>query len=125
MARSNQRKNFASYLDLDPQKKCIYIACMRKFAATKSLTRITKRMVKDPPMELISMRLPRHMIDELKEIAVAKGFTGYQGLIRFYVSQGARKDLEEMDAPKLDNIAKALKAHGVSKKVIDQALQAA
>ncbi len=92
---------------------------------TKSLERITKRMVKDPPMELISMRLPRHMIDELKEIAVVKGFTGYQGLIRYYVSQGARKDLEEMDAPKLDNIAKALKAQGVSKKVIDQALQAA
>ena len=98
---------------------------MRKFAATKSLTRITKRMVKDPPMELISMRLPRHMIDELKEIAVLKGFTGYQGLIRYYVSQGARKDLEELDVPKLDNIARALKAHGVSKKVIDQALQAA
>ena len=82
---------------------------------TKSLERIQKRMVKDPPMALISMRLPQHMIDELKEIAAAKGFTGYQGLIRYYVSQGARKD----------NIARALKAHGVSKKVIDQALQAA
>ena len=43
---------------------------------TKSLERITKRIVKDPPMELISMRLSRHMIDELKEIAAAKGFTG-------------------------------------------------
>ena len=83
-------------------------------------------MMKDPPMELISMRLPRHMIDELKEIAAAKGFTGYQGLIRYYyVSQGARKDVEEMDAPMLDNIARALKAQGVSKKVINKVLQAA
>ena len=76
-------------------------------------------------MALISMRMPQHMIDELKEIAAAKGFSGYQGLIRFYISQGARKDLEELDVPKLDNIARALKAQGVSKKVIDQALQSA
>ena len=92
---------------------------------TKSLERITKRMVKDPPMALISMRLPQHMIDELKEIAAAKGFSGYQGLIRYYISQGARKDITELNLPKLDNIAKALKARGVSKKVIEQALQAA
>ncbi len=92
---------------------------------TKSLERIQKRMVKDAPMSLISMRLPQHMIDELKEIAAVKGFTGYQGLIRYYISQGARKDIEEMDTPKLDNIARALKAQGLSKKVIDQVLQAA
>ena len=76
-------------------------------------------------MSLISMRLPRQMIDELKEIAISKGFSGYQGLIRYYVSQGARKDIEEMDAPNLENVARSLKEHGVSKKVIDQALKAA
>lgn len=76
-------------------------------------------------MSLISMRLPRQMIDELKEIAISKGFSGYQGLIRYYVSQGARKDLEEMDAPNLENVARSLKQHGVSKKVIDQASKAA
>ena len=92
---------------------------------TKSLERISKRMVKEPPMSLISMRLPQHMIDELKEIARSKGFSGYQGLIRYYVSQGARKDIEEMDAPNLENVARSLKLHGVSKKVIDQALKAA
>ena len=92
---------------------------------TKSLERIQKRMVKDPPMALISMHMRQHMIDELKEIASAKGFTGYQGLIRYYISQGARQDIEELDTPKLDNIARTLKAQGVSKKVIDQALQAA
>lgn len=76
-------------------------------------------------MSLISIRLPQHMIDELKEIAAAKGFSGYQGLIRYYISQGARKDLDEMDVPNLKNVARALKEHGVSKKVIDEALKAA
>lgn len=92
---------------------------------TKPLERISKRMVKDPPMSLISMRLPQHMIDELKEIAGAKGFSGYQGLIRYYISQGARKDLEEMDLPNLENLVRVLKEQGVPKKVIDQALKAA
>ena len=41
------------------------------------------------------------------------------------MSQGARKDIAELDMPKLDNIAKVLKAQGVPKKVIAQALQAA
>lgn len=35
--------------------------------------------------------MPQHLIDELKQIASAKGFTGYQGLIRYYISQGARQ----------------------------------
>ena len=76
-------------------------------------------------MSVISMRLPQHMIDELKEIAAARGFSGYQGLIRYYISQGARKDIEEMDAPNLENVARTLKEHGVPKKVIDEALKAA
>jgi hypothetical protein len=65
------------------------------------------------------------MIEELKEIARAKGFSGYQGLIRYYVSQGMRADLEELDRPNVEAIARALKESGVSKKVIDKALDAA
>ena len=44
------------------------------------------------------MRVPRHVMDELKEIATARGFSGYSRLIRFYVSQGMRKDIKELDA---------------------------
>lgn len=92
---------------------------------SKAMERIKKRMVPNPPMDMISMRIPRHVVDELKEIAIAKGFSGYQGLIRFYVSQGMRKDLEELDAPDLEKIARSLKKHGVTKAIIEEALQAA
>ncbi|HEX4330263.1 MAG TPA: hypothetical protein VH105_25970 [Burkholderiales bacterium] len=91
----------------------------------KALERIKKRLVKDAPMVAISMRLPAQMIEELKEIAEAKGFSGYQGLMRYYVSQGMRADLEELDRPDIEAIARALKESGVSKKVIDKALDAA
>ena len=63
----------------------------------KPLDRIKKRLVKDAPMAPIAMRLPEGMIEDLKEIAQVKGFTGYQGLIRYYVSQGMRADLAELD----------------------------
>ena len=90
----------------------------------KTLERIKKPMVKDPPMSLISMRLPANMIDELKEIAAAKGFSGYQDLIRYYVSQGMREDLAALDGPKSDAIAGVLAASGVPRGIIDKAIAA-
>ena len=92
---------------------------------SKSLERIKKRMVKDAPMTMISIRLPERMLDELREIAAAKGFSGYQGLIRFYVSQGMRADIEDLDKPKIDAIARALRKSGVSARVIEKAFDAA
>lgn len=92
---------------------------------SKSLQRIKKRMVKDAPMTMISIRLPERMLDELREIAAAKGFSGYQGLIRFYVSQGMRADIEDLDKPKIDAIARALRKSGVSASVIEKAFDAA
>ncbi|MFM9967465.1 MAG: hypothetical protein ACKVQK_03540 [Burkholderiales bacterium] len=91
---------------------------------SKSLERVKKRMVKDAPMTMISIRLPARMLDELREIAAAKGFTGYQGLIRYYVSQGMRVDLEDLDKPKIDAIARALRKSGVSARVIEKAFEA-
>ena len=72
---------------------------------SKTVERIKRRLTPNPPMDMISMRIPRHVIDELKEIAVAKDFSGYQGLIRFYVSQGMRKDIEALDAPDIEKLA--------------------
>ena len=92
---------------------------------SKATERIKKRLTPNPQMGRIGMSVPRHVVDELKEIAVAKGFSGYQGLIRFYVSQGMRKDLEEPDAPDLEKIAQSLKKRGVAKAVIEEALLAA
>ena len=72
---------------------------------SKTVERIKRRLTPNPPMDMINMRIPRHVVDELKEIAVAKDFSGYQGLIRFYVSQGMRKDIEALDAPDIEKLA--------------------
>jgi hypothetical protein len=92
---------------------------------SKSLERVTKRLVKDPPMQMVSMRFPSHLIEDLKEVASAKGFNGYQTLIRYYVSQNLREDLSKLDQPSVEKIAASLKARGVSTQVIAEALAAA
>ena len=59
--------------------------------------RLKLRMRVDRPMTTISIRLPEDVIDDLKEIAPMLGFSGYQPLIRSYVGQGLRTDLERLN----------------------------
>ena len=67
-------------------------------SAAKSLARIKKRLSKNAPTALVSLRLPATMMEELAEIAQAKGFDSNEALLRFYVSQGMRDDIEALDA---------------------------
>ena len=47
-------------------------------------------------MITISMRIPKDVIDDLKRVAPLRGFSGYQPLMRAYVGQGLRADLERL-----------------------------
>ncbi len=60
--------------------------------------RIKRNMQPDKPMTLISLRLPDHVIEDLKEVAPSLGFGRYQALIRAYISNGLRKHLAEREA---------------------------
>ncbi|MBI5570030.1 MAG: hypothetical protein HY914_08805 [Desulfomonile tiedjei] len=51
---------------------------------------------KDRPMKHIFIRVPEDVLEDLKRIAPLKGMGGYQALIKFYISQGLRKDLREL-----------------------------
>ncbi len=64
----------------------------------KMTDRIKRNMQTDKPMTLISLRLPDHVIEDLKEVAPSLGFGGYQALIRAYISNGLRKHLAEREA---------------------------
>ena len=48
----------------------------------KMSERIKRNMQPHKPMTLISLRLPDHVIEDLKEVAPSLGFGGYQALIR-------------------------------------------
>jgi hypothetical protein len=38
--------------------------------------------------------MPLDVVEDLKKVAPLKGMSGYQALIKFYVGQGLRQDLE-------------------------------
>lgn len=92
----------------------------------KMSERIQRNMQPDKPMTLISLRLPDHVIDDLKEIAPTLGMGGYQALIRAYISSGLRKHLAEREAQRstdnaVEEFSRRLLAHGVSEKAIQEA----
>ena len=98
----------------------------------KMTERIRRNMQAGKPMTLISLRLPEHVIEDLKEIAPSLGFGGYQALIRAYISNGLRQHLAEREAqraPKplpdsaVAEFSRRLIAHGVSKHAIQQAAE--
>ncbi len=59
---------------------------------------------------------------DLKRLAPLLGFSGYQPLIRAYVGQGLRHDLQRLDQDTMEALISILKRRGVSAKVIKEAL---
>ena len=84
--------------------------------------RIQRRLKKDRKMMTISIRMPEDVIGELKEIAPALGFSGYQPLIRAYIGQGLRKHQAEMQHSQLLTLTESLRKHGVADKIISAAV---
>jgi hypothetical protein len=73
-------------------------------------------------MTTISIRMPEDVIEDLKEIAPALGLSGYQPLIRAYVGQGLRKDLERLDNSQVQAISESLRKQGVADELISAAI---
>lgn len=86
-------------------------------------TKLRSRLRHERPMKTISLRFPEDVIDDLKRIAPVLGFSGYQPLIRAYVGQGLRDDLERLEGDNdIDKLVESLRKHGVDDAVIAAAL---
>ena len=83
---------------------------------------IKKRLKKDRTMTSITLRIPEDVVQDLKSIAPALVFSGYQPLIRAYVGQGLRQDLKKLDSSNLKRFVDSLKKHGVKDTVISEAI---
>jgi hypothetical protein len=84
--------------------------------------RLRKRLTKDRQMTSISIRMPEDVIDDLKEVAPALGFSGYQPLIRAYIGQGLRRDQARLEQSQLLALTDSLRKHGVADQVISAAI---
>ena len=83
---------------------------------------LKKRLSKNRPMTSVSIRFPADVIDDLKQVAPLLGFSGYQPLIRAYVGQGLRVDLERLDQEFLPALVENLKKRGINEELINEAL---
>ncbi len=74
-------------------------------------------------MTTISMRIPEDVVEDLKRVAPLLGFSGYQPLIRAYVGQALRADLERLQGSvELSAFVDCLRRHGVDETAIASAM---
>lgn len=83
--------------------------------------RLKKRMNKDRVMTTITMRIPVDVVETLKEIAPHKGFTGYQTLLKSYISDGLRKDESQFLSVPSARLIEALRKRGVPDAILEEA----
>jgi hypothetical protein len=86
---------------------------------------LKQRLDRNRPMSSVTIRIPEDVIEDLKRIAPLLGFSGYQPLIRAYIGQGLRVDLERFESDTLTAVVASLKRRGVSDTVINEALSEA
>ena len=83
------------------------------------IDKLRRRLKPDRPMTTISIRMPEDVIEDLRRIAPLPGFSGYQPLMRAYIGQGLRGDLEGLDkSPSVAALIKVLRQRGVDEKVL-------
>jgi hypothetical protein len=87
------------------------------------INKLSKRLQKDRPMTMVSLRIPEDVLDDLKRVAPLLGFSGYQALIKAYVSQGLRADLERLEGNvEVTTLIESLRKQGVKDEIISSAL---
>lgn len=84
---------------------------------------LKNRLQKNRPMGMVSIRMPEDVIEDLKRIAPLLGFSGYQPLMRAYIGQGLRADLEKLEEKTaVTQLIQSLRQQGVDEKVLQTAV---
>ncbi|MDO4708552.1 MAG: hypothetical protein Q4B94_01825 [Pseudomonadota bacterium] len=81
------------------------------------------RLKKDRPMTSITLRVPVDVVASLKAIAPHKGMSGYQALLKAYVSEGLRRDEARYVFSPEARLIEALRRQGVSEATLAAALK--
>jgi hypothetical protein len=83
--------------------------------------RLKSRLKKDRAMTSITLRIPVDVVESMKAIAPQRGFTGYQTLLKAYLSEGLRRDEAQFAASSQARLIDALRRRGVAEEVIAEA----
>ncbi len=83
---------------------------------------LKSRLGKARPSTTITMRIPADVVASLKALAPLRGFSGYQTLLKSYISEGLRKDEARFEQSTAEKLAQALKRRGVAERLLKEAL---
>jgi hypothetical protein len=90
------------------------------------INKLSQRLQKNRPMKMVSLRIPEDIVEDLKRIAPLLGFTGYQALIKAYIGQGLRADMEQLEGSvEISTLIESLRKQGVKDEIISSALSEA
>ncbi|MDN5924720.1 MAG: BrnA antitoxin family protein [Xanthomonadales bacterium] len=71
----------------------------------------------------VTLRMPVDVVESLKAIAPRKGMSGYQALLKLYVSEGLRHDEATYLFDRASRLTDALRKRGVSAQIIEAAVR--
>ena len=84
---------------------------------------LKKRLTKDRAITEINLRIPQDVVEDLQRIAPQLGFSNADALIRAYIGQGLRKDLERLNqSPEISNLIESLRRKGVKDDILADAI---
>ncbi len=87
------------------------------------INKLKQRLHKDRPMTMVSLRIPEDVLEDLKRVAPLLGFSGYQSLIKAYIGQGLRADLERLEeSVEISALIDSLRRQGVADEIITSAI---
>ncbi len=81
------------------------------------------RLSKVRPVTSITLRIPVDVVESLKAIAPHKGYSGYQTLLKSYISEGLRRDEAIHASDAVERLVNALEQRGVSKALLEEAMR--
>ena len=64
---------------------------------TMKVETLKKRLNRNRTMTSIAIRIPEDAIEDLKRVAPLLGFSGDRSLVRAYIGQGLRSDLDRLE----------------------------
>jgi hypothetical protein len=84
-----------------------------------SVDKLKARLQPNRKKVMVSIRMPEDVVEEMKRVAPLLGFSGYQPLMRAYIGQGLRADLERLDQEtELSRLVESLRRQGVNEEVL-------
>jgi hypothetical protein len=85
--------------------------------------KVVQRLQKNRPMTMVSIRIPNDVIEDLKRVAPMLGFSGYQALVKAYIGQGLRADIERLEGSvEVSTLIEKLRKKGVKEEVLSSAM---